>query len=179
MKPSNILVLKSEKMMVSERISPILQGLPAKPGCYLMKDKSGHVIYVGKAINLRNRVRSYYQPSANLGKKSLSELGEAVRNINREIVILRRLVDLTREVKDWKTLISDVDKLKEEYVLREVIDARIERLDEKIDNGLEALHTRIEDLKAIKFWSKRTLLEIALAIVATITSLYAAGILKF
>lgn len=42
-----------------------LSTLPTKPGCYLHKDKSGTVIYVGKAINLRNRVRSYFQKSAN------------------------------------------------------------------------------------------------------------------
>lgn len=45
-------------------LSPHLQGilntLPAKPGCYIMKDNVGQVIYVGKAINLRNRVRSYF-----------------------------------------------------------------------------------------------------------------------
>lgn len=71
--------------MVSERISPILQGLPAKPGCYLMKDKTGHVIYVGKAVNLRNRVRSYFQPSANLGKKS-SEMVAHVADIEWIVV---------------------------------------------------------------------------------------------
>jgi excinuclease ABC subunit C len=71
--------------MVSERISPILQGLPAKPGCYLMKDKTGHVIYVGKAINLRNRVRSYFQASANLGRKS-SEMISHVADIEWIVV---------------------------------------------------------------------------------------------
>ena len=33
--------------------------LPRKPGCYLMKDKNGVIIYVGKAKNLKNRVNSY------------------------------------------------------------------------------------------------------------------------
>ncbi|NPA31494.1 MAG: excinuclease ABC subunit UvrC [Chloroflexi bacterium] len=37
---------------------------PAKPGVYLMRDAEGQVIYVGKAVNLRNRLRSYFQPSA-------------------------------------------------------------------------------------------------------------------
>lgn len=37
-----------------------LKVLPAKPGCYLMKDKHGTVIYVGKSKMLRNRVRSYF-----------------------------------------------------------------------------------------------------------------------
>src|SRR5579871_5471067 len=42
-----------------------LKTLPTRPGCYLYKDGNGTVIYVGKAINLRNRVRSYFQKSAN------------------------------------------------------------------------------------------------------------------
>jgi len=45
---------------VSEHIQGILDTLPTKPGCYLMKDEHGKIIYVGKAINLRNRVRSYF-----------------------------------------------------------------------------------------------------------------------
>ena len=38
-----------------------LKTLPLKPGCYLMKDKNGKVIYVGKAIKLKNRVNSYFR----------------------------------------------------------------------------------------------------------------------
>ena len=38
--------------------------MPDKPGCYIMKDNTGKIIYVGKAINLRNRVRSYFHESA-------------------------------------------------------------------------------------------------------------------
>ena len=41
-----------------------LQTLPTKPGVYLMKDEQDEVIYVGKSVNLRNRVRSYFQASA-------------------------------------------------------------------------------------------------------------------
>ncbi len=37
-----------------------LDDLPAAPGCYLMKDKAGAVVYVGKASSLRSRVRSYF-----------------------------------------------------------------------------------------------------------------------
>ena len=37
-----------------------LKTLPSKPGCYLMKDEKGTVIYVGKAISLKNRVNSYF-----------------------------------------------------------------------------------------------------------------------
>ena len=35
--------------------------LPDKPGVYLMRDATGKIIYVGKAVNLKNRVRSYFQ----------------------------------------------------------------------------------------------------------------------
>jgi excinuclease ABC subunit C len=42
-----------------------LANLPTNPGCYIYKDKDGTIIYVGKAINLKNRVRSYFQKSAN------------------------------------------------------------------------------------------------------------------
>lgn len=46
--------------MVKATIKEKLKVLPAKPGCYLMKDKHGTVIYVGKSKMLRNRVRSYF-----------------------------------------------------------------------------------------------------------------------
>ncbi len=45
---------------ISEKLQGILDTLPTKPGCYIMKNKSGEIIYVGKAVNLRNRVRSYF-----------------------------------------------------------------------------------------------------------------------
>ncbi len=50
--------------MVNAVVEEQLATLPVKPGVYLMKDASGKIIYVGKAINLRNRVRSYFHNSA-------------------------------------------------------------------------------------------------------------------
>ena len=44
--------------------------LPKKPGCYLMKDKNGVIIYVGKAKNLKNRVNSYFK-SSHTGKTAV------------------------------------------------------------------------------------------------------------
>ena len=46
-----------------------LKKLPDKPGVYMHKDKLGQIIYVGKAISLRNRVRQYFQSSANSNLK--------------------------------------------------------------------------------------------------------------
>jgi excinuclease ABC subunit C len=56
--------------MITEHLHALLDTLPTKPGCYLMKDKEGKIIYVGKAINLRNRVRSYFHASANHDNKT-------------------------------------------------------------------------------------------------------------
>ena len=52
------------QMNVNEKIQAILATVPAKPGCYLMKNASATIIYVGKAISLRNRVRSYFHADA-------------------------------------------------------------------------------------------------------------------
>ena len=52
-------------------IETILKNLPAKPGVYLMKNKLGKVIYVGKAKRLRHRVRSYFTTQADGNSKTL------------------------------------------------------------------------------------------------------------
>ncbi|MCX6069932.1 MAG: excinuclease ABC subunit UvrC [Chloroflexi bacterium] len=72
-------------MAVPDNLPPMLNGLPAKPGCYLMKSADGVVIYVGKAINLRSRVRSYFRPSADHGPK-VTELVAHVADIEWIIV---------------------------------------------------------------------------------------------
>jgi excinuclease ABC subunit C len=72
-------------MVGPESLTPILNGLPAKPGCYLMKSADGAVIYVGKAVNLRSRVRSYFQPSADHGRK-VAELVTHVADIEWIVV---------------------------------------------------------------------------------------------
>ena len=51
------------------RLSALAKALPERPGVYLMKDADGHVLYVGKAGSLKNRVSSYFVPSAELGPK--------------------------------------------------------------------------------------------------------------
>ncbi|WFB35024.1 excinuclease ABC subunit UvrC [Kiritimatiellota bacterium B12222] len=48
-------------MPLSDELKTKLAALPAKPGVYLMRDRNGKVIYVGKAKSLRNRVRNYFQ----------------------------------------------------------------------------------------------------------------------
>ena len=55
---------KIRPMELSEHLQGILDTLPTKPGCYLMKNAEGTIIYVGKAISLKNRVRSYFHSDA-------------------------------------------------------------------------------------------------------------------
>ena len=55
---------------LEDHLQGILATLPGKPGCYLMKDASGKIIYVGKAVNLRSRVRSYFHASADHSRKT-------------------------------------------------------------------------------------------------------------
>ncbi|NMP22663.1 excinuclease ABC subunit UvrC [Sulfobacillus harzensis] len=55
--------------MRSPQLEEKLKSLPQSPGVYLMKDDDGQVLYVGKAVVLKNRVRSYFQDSARLAPK--------------------------------------------------------------------------------------------------------------
>lgn len=56
---------EQERKQRAEQIRSKLALLPEKPGCYLMKNKEGTIIYIGKAKVLRNRVRSYFTGSHN------------------------------------------------------------------------------------------------------------------
>jgi len=64
---------KNESTEGPRKVSPLLEArlraLPAKPGVYLFEDKEGKVIYVGKAANLKSRVRSYFGALSNLPSK--------------------------------------------------------------------------------------------------------------
>ena len=57
-----------------------LEDLPGKPGCYLMWDEHEKVLYVGKALVLRHRVRSYFQSSAKHAQR-IDEMVSRVRNV--------------------------------------------------------------------------------------------------
>ncbi|MBK8049743.1 MAG: excinuclease ABC subunit UvrC [Anaerolineales bacterium] len=61
---------------ISEKLAQKLDNLPGAPGCYQMHNADGKVIYVGKAIVLRNRVRSYFHASANHNAKTQALVDE-------------------------------------------------------------------------------------------------------
>jgi excinuclease ABC subunit C len=72
-------------MVISDKIQAQLDTLPSKTGCYLMKDEGGKVIYVGKAMNLRSRVRSYFHSTAQLDPKTF-HLAQHFANIEWIVV---------------------------------------------------------------------------------------------
>ena len=51
-----------------EKLEEKIKMLPDSPGCYLMKNREGTIIYVGKAVNLKNRVRSYFRDTVHTPK---------------------------------------------------------------------------------------------------------------
>jgi len=55
---------ESEVAPKRKPLAEILEGLPAAPGVYIMKDHRGKTVYIGKAAVLRNRVRQYFQPAS-------------------------------------------------------------------------------------------------------------------
>ncbi len=63
-------------MDVPENIKEALKQLPDSPGVYMHKDSLGNVIYVGKAVSLRNRVRQYFQSSRNMEPKVRSMVSQ-------------------------------------------------------------------------------------------------------
>lgn len=57
-------------MEILEKLQGILATLPAKPGCYLYRNAEGTIIYVGKAISIKNRVRSYFHSDSSHDNKT-------------------------------------------------------------------------------------------------------------
>lgn len=72
-------------MEIPANIQGTLDNLPLKPGCYIYKNTEGTVIYVGKAIILRNRVRSYFQNENRLDFKT-RQLVKHIANIEWIVV---------------------------------------------------------------------------------------------
>ena len=81
--------------------------LPNSPGCYLFKDKKDKIIYIGKAKNLKKRIKSYYQKTE-LDVKTQSML-EHVENIDFVLTdneIEAIILENTLIKRQWKIIIT-------------------------------------------------------------------------
>jgi excinuclease ABC subunit C len=73
------------KRSLNNQVQEKLKSLPATPGCYIYRDVNGEVLYVGKAVNLKNRVRSYFQASTKHGLR-IAKLVTKVADIEWMVV---------------------------------------------------------------------------------------------
>ena len=90
-----------ERAKIQERIEAKLKLLPDLPGCYLMKDAADQILYVGKAKNLKNRVRSYFRGAHDTKTtKLVSEIDHfetIITNSNKEALLLE--INLIQQYK--------------------------------------------------------------------------------
>ena len=97
---------------MNKLIQSKLELLPTSPGCYIHKDKNGTIIYVGKAKNLRNRVRSYFRGSHDTKTEALvSEIIDfefIVTESNIEALLLE--INLIKENKPKYNIMLKDDK---------------------------------------------------------------------
>ena len=101
--------------------------LPNKPGCYLMKDKNGVIIYVGKAKNLKNRVNSYFK-SSHTGKtkvlvSNIVDFEYIITNSELEALLLE--INLIKEHNPKYNVLLKDDK---SYPYIEITDEKVPRL---------------------------------------------------
>ena len=101
--------------------------LPNKPGCYLMKDKNGVIIYVGKAKNLKNRVNSYFK-SSHSGKtkvlvSNIVDFEYIITNSELEALLLE--INLIKEHNPKYNVLLKDDK---SYPYIEITDEKVPRL---------------------------------------------------
>ncbi|MBN2226276.1 MAG: excinuclease ABC subunit UvrC [candidate division Zixibacteria bacterium] len=88
---------------MSEQLEMKIKNLPSDPGVYLFKNRDGKIIYIGKAKNLRNRVRTYFQSPQNLTPKT-ARLASAIADLelmvtDSEIEALILEANLVKEYK--------------------------------------------------------------------------------
>ncbi|EFU21364.1 excinuclease ABC, C subunit [Streptococcus anginosus F0211] len=99
-------------IIMNNLIKSKLELLPTSPGCYIHKDKNGTIIYVGKAKNLRNRVRSYFRGSHDTKTEALvSEIEDfefIVTESNIEALLLE--INLIKENQPKYNIMLKDDK---------------------------------------------------------------------
>jgi len=86
---------------MNEKITKKLNELPSKSGVYIMHDQNDTIIYVGKAVNLNNRVRSYFRSNIGRGPK-----------IDRMVSLIRRFEYIVTD-SETEALVLECNLIKE------------------------------------------------------------------
>ncbi len=91
--------------MMNDVLRQKLRDLPNKPGCYLMRNRAGKIIYVGKAVSLRKRVQSYFRRST--FQKAPPKLRSLINSVeDLDIIVVRNeaeaLLTEGQLIKDYK-----------------------------------------------------------------------------
>ena len=68
--------------LLNNHIQATLENLPDTPGVYIMKNGDGQIIYVGKAISLKNRVRQYFQSSSHREQPKVRRMVQDIEAID-------------------------------------------------------------------------------------------------
>ena len=88
--------------------------IPDSPGCYFYRDKGGKIIYIGKAVSLKSRVRSYWQPSASHNGAKLKMLSEVAKvswtTVESEIEALLLEANLIKKHRPYYNILLRDDK---------------------------------------------------------------------
>ena len=121
-------------MPINAVIEEKLDKLPAGPGVYLMKNAAGKVIYVGKALNLRNRVKSYFKENPGLGGYS-----------DKTRALVKNITDL-----EWILTDSEIEALILECNL---IKKHVPRYNIKLmdDKGYPYVRISVEDFPKVEY----------------------------
>lgn len=125
-----------------EQIMEQVKNFPQEPGCYLMKDAHGKIFYIGKAVNLRNRVQNYFSGSDT--RAFVSFLAEILYSI--ETIVVR---NQTESLLLERTLIK---KHQPEYniLLKDDKNYIVLRLDTKKHQDRDPLHLRYPRLEIVR-----------------------------
>ncbi len=107
-------------MKFPERVRLKLKELPDEPGCYMMRDIAGKIVYVGKAISLRKRVQSYFRQST--ARKADPKIKGLIKSVaDFDVIVVRNeaeaLLTEGRLIKEYKPRYNSLFKDDKRFLL--------------------------------------------------------------
>lgn len=139
-------------MIVSDRLKNKLENIPELPGIYKMYDSRGNIIYIGKSISLRNRVRSYFTGNHKWSK--IEKMVTLINDLEYEVMDthLEARLEECKLIKEIRPIFNSQFKNDSKYVYLKVEDYNIH-------NPLSIIYSREENSFGA-FRSRSNLMEI-------------------